>query len=169
MSKRKPASASKNARSKHARSPKIAAKAQRATQAVIKGPKDSFLRIVAESPPQRDSKHQAPLAEMPTTMADKIPTTMADNDLQKGFDFASTAANVRAYQAKLMEIAQANVQFAFDFTQRIATTRSPIEFLSVIAEFAAKRIAVFQKYSSELAELRVIEISTPDVLAPSAS
>ena len=50
MSKRKPETASK-----HARSPKIAAKAQRANQAIVRSPKDSRLRSVAagstESPP----------------------------------------------------------------------------------------------------------------------
>jgi hypothetical protein len=66
MSKRKPATASK-----HARSPKIAAKAHRANQAVVRSPKDSRLRSVAagpvESPPKRhnESKHEAPRAENP--------------------------------------------------------------------------------------------------------
>jgi hypothetical protein len=35
---------------------------------------------------------------------------------------------VRAYQAKLLEMAQANMQFAFEFAQRLATIRSPVEF-----------------------------------------
>jgi hypothetical protein len=30
-----------------------------------------------------------------------------------------------AYQAKLLEMTQANMQFAFDFSQRLATIRSP--------------------------------------------
>src|SRR6202022_3769140 len=68
MSKRKPATASK-----HARSPKIAAKAQRATQAVVRSPKDSRLRSVAagstEAPPKPhfDSKQEAPLVENPAS------------------------------------------------------------------------------------------------------
>jgi len=62
-------------------------------------------------------------------------------------------ANVRAYQAKLLEIAQANLQFAFEFARRLAAIRSPFEFLSVTAEFTSRRIAMFQKYSKELAEL----------------
>jgi hypothetical protein len=74
-------------------------------------------------------------------------------DSKKGFDFSSAAASVRAYQAKLLEMAQANMQMAFEFTQRLAAIRSPVEFLGVIAEFSNKRIAMFQKYSKEMAEL----------------
>ena len=155
MSKRKPATASK-----HARSPKIAAKAQRATQAVVRSPKDSRLRSVAagstEFPPRRhnDSKQEAPFVENPATaLQDDCKQTMTDNDSKKGFDFSSATANVRAYQAKLLEMAQANMQLAFEFAQRLGTIRSPVEILSVIAEFTNKRITMFQKYSVEMAEL----------------
>ena len=58
MSKRKPATASK-----HARSPKIAAKAQRATQAIVRSPKvRSVAAGSAESSPKRrnNSKPVAP-------------------------------------------------------------------------------------------------------------
>jgi hypothetical protein len=153
MSKRKPATASK-----HAHSPKIAA--QRANQAIIRSPKNSPLRSVAagstESPPERhnDSKQEAPLVEKPATaLQDDCKQTMTDNDSKKGFVFSSATANVRAYQAKLLEMAQANMQLAFEFAQRLATIRSPVEILSVIAEFTSKRIAMFQKYSIEMAEL----------------
>jgi hypothetical protein len=155
MSKRQPATASK-----HARSPKIAAKAQRANQAIIRSPKDNRLRSVAagstESPPKRqnDSKQEAPLVENPATaLQDDCKQTMRDNDSKKGFDFSSATANVRAYQAKLLEMAQANMQFAFEFTQRLATVRSPVDILRVIEEFTSKRIAMFQKHSKEMVEL----------------
>jgi hypothetical protein len=54
----------------------------------------------------------------------------------------------------LLEMAQANMQFAFEFAQRLATIRSPAEFPSVIAEFTSRRVAMFQKHSAEIAELR---------------
>ena len=60
---------------------------------------------------------------------------------------------MQAYQAKLLEMAQANMQFAFEFAQKLATIRSPFEILSVIAEFTSKRIDMFRKYSKEMAEL----------------
>ena len=162
MSKRKPTTASK-----HARNPKIAAKAQRATQAIVRSPKVRLRSVAAdsaESSPKRrnDSKPVAPLAmpvaplviENPVTaLQEDFKKTMTVNSLSKGFDLSSATANVRAYQAKLLEMAQANMTFAFEFCQRLATIRSPVEFLTVIAEFTSKRIAMFSKYTKEIAEL----------------
>jgi hypothetical protein len=159
MSKRKPATASK-----HPRSPKIAERSERANQDVVRSLEDSRPRSVAagptESPPERhnDARQEAPFVENPATalqtaLQDDCKQTMADNDSKKGFDFSSAMANVRAYQAKLLEVAQANMQFGFEFAQRLATIRSPVEFPSVIGEFTSKRVAMFQKYSKEMAEL----------------
>jgi hypothetical protein len=157
MSKRKPAAASK-----HARSPKITAKAHRANQAVVRSPKVDRLRSVVadsnESPPNRhkDSKQEATLVEnQATALQEDFKQTLRENDSKSGFDFSSATANVRAYQAKLLEMAQANIQLAFEFNQRLATIRSPFEILSVIAEFTGKRIAMFGKYSKEMAELSI--------------
>jgi Phasin protein. len=151
MSKRKPATAPK-----HVRSPKIAAKAQRANQDIVRSPKDSRLRsVAAESSPKRhnDAKQEAPLVESPAALQDDFKQTMRDNDSNKGFDFSSATASARAYQAKLLEMAQANMQFALEFAQRLATIRSPLEFLRVIEELTSKRMAMFQKYSKEMVDL----------------
>ena len=170
MSKRTPPTASK-----HVHSPKVAAKAQRAAQDIVRTPKDSRLRSVGagstESLVKRhnDPKQEAPLVENPVTalqqeallvenpataLQDDCKKTMTDDDSKKGFDFFSSfTANVRAYQAKLLEVAQANMQFAFEFAQRLATIRSPVDFLSVNAEFTSRRIDMFRKHSKEMAEL----------------
>jgi hypothetical protein len=147
MSKRKPATASR-----HPRSPKIAARAQRATQAIVTSPKVRLRPVAAgsaESSPDchNDPKPVAPLAiENPVTaLQEDFKQTMTDKRLSKGFDLSSATANVRAYQVKLLEMAQANMTFAFEFSQRLATIRSPVEFLNVIAEFTSKRIAMFGK------------------------
>ena len=64
MSKRKPATASK-----HAHSPRIAAKAQRAAQAILRSPKASVPRSVGadlnEPPPKRHSQQDALPVENP--------------------------------------------------------------------------------------------------------
>ena len=154
MSRRKPATVSK-----HARSPKIAAKAQRAAQSIVRSPKDSRLRSAGagttESHPKRpDDSQEALLVENPVTaLQDDYKQTMTDGDSKKCSNFSLATPNVWAYQAKVLEMAQANMQFAFEFAQRLATIRSPLEFPSVIAEFASKRIALFQKHSKEMAEL----------------
>jgi hypothetical protein len=165
MSKRKATA------SKHAHSPKIAASAQRAAQAVVRSPKDSRLRSVrsgsTEPPPQRHNESEAALlVENPATaLQDDRKQTIPDNDSKKGFDFSSVTANVRAYQAKLLEMAQANIQIAFEFAQRLAAIRSPVEFLSVNAEFTSKRMAMFLRYSKEIAELSTRALN-PSVDAP---
>ena len=165
MSKRKTAS-------KHARRPKIAAKAQRAAQTIVKSPRvrGSLAATSAESPskPQSDSKPAAPLAmenpmaalqEPVAALQEDVSQAMTDNSLSKRFDLSSATANVRAYQAKLLEMAQANMTFAFEFSQRLATIKSPPEFLNVIAEFTSKRIAMFSKYTKEMAELSTRRIA----------
>jgi Phasin protein len=152
MSKRKPATAAK-----HARSPKIAAKAQRANHAIVRSPKDDRLRSVAAGPTESPSKShakQALLVENPVTaLQDDYEQTMTDSASKKSTIFSLATANVSAYQAELMEMAQANMQFAFEFVQRLAALRSPVEFPGVIAEFTSKQIAMFRKYSKEMAEI----------------
>jgi hypothetical protein len=155
MSKRKPTTASK-----HSPGSKTA-KAQRSAQPVVRSPKDSDMPLVAarqaESPPKAhfDSKQVAPLVENPVTTleADRKIQMMTDDAAKKGFDLSAATANVRAYQAKLQEIAQADMRFAFEFAQRLAAIRSPIEFPHLIAEFTSKRIAMFIGHSREIAEL----------------
>ena len=154
MSRRKPAKSSK-----HARSPKITAKAQRANQALVRSPKPSHLRSVAvgstDSPPKRHnvSKQEAPVVEKATTalpVAEKPTTalqasreqTMSDN--AQAFGFSSATASVQAYQAKLQEITQANMQFGFEFVQRLAKIRSPFEIPGLLAELTTKQLAMFQ-------------------------
>ena len=77
---------------------------------------------------------------------------MADN-LSKELNSSSAIANVRAYQMKLLEMAQVNMTFALELSQRLATIRSPFEFFTVIAEFTSSRIAMLGKYTEEMAEL----------------
>ena len=158
MSKRKPAT-----KSKHSRGPKIAAQAHRVAQDVVRSPKDNRLPSVGaastESHPERHNEEEALVADPMTAFheAPLEPATTAikngpNNDPTKGSDFSSATANVRVFQAKLLEVAQANMQFGFEFAQRLATIRSPVEFLSVTAEFTSKRSAMFLKHSKEIAE-----------------
>jgi phasin protein len=155
MSKRKPAT-----KSKHSRGPKIAAKAHRMAQAVVRSPKDNRLPSVAstESHPERHNEETALVGDSMTALHEarlEPATAIQDepnNDPTKGSDFSSATANVRAFQAKLLEVAQANMQFGFEFAARLATIKSPVEFLSVTAEFTSKRSAMFLKHSKEIAE-----------------
>jgi hypothetical protein len=157
MTKRKPAT-----KSKHGRGPKIAAKAHRVAQAVVRSPKDNRLPAVEaasiESHPERHDEEKALVGSPMTAFHEarlEPPTAIQDepnNEPTKGTDFPSATANVPAFQVKLLEVAQANMQFGFEFAQRLATIKSPVEFLGVTAEFTSKRSAMFLKHSKEIAE-----------------
>ena len=151
MSKRKLATASKGLRH-----PKKAARAQRNKQAIVRSQKDNFLRSAAavsiEPPlkPHDDSKQEAPIVENGVAaLQDDLNQKVRDSDSMKGFALAT--ANMQAYRPKLLEIAQANVEFAFEFGLRLATIRSPTEFFAVIAEFTSRRIGMFGQHSKEMA------------------
>ena len=145
--------------SKHARRPKIAAKAQKAAQAIVKSPMRSAGAGPTESPPKRHNESpQEPLLveNLATPLEeDHGKQTMTDKTLSKEIYFSAATATVSAYQAKLLEMAQANTQLAFECAQRLATIRSPLEFPIVIAEFTSKRVTMFRKHSTELAELSI--------------
>ncbi|MDH2344204.1 hypothetical protein [Bradyrhizobium sp. SSUT77] len=91
MSKRKPATAPKRARN-----PKMAARAQRNKQAIVRSPKEDLLRSVAavsiEPPlgPHDDPKHEVPLIEPRVdTLPDDLSQRMTDSDPTKGFALAT--------------------------------------------------------------------------------
>lgn len=151
MSKRKAATAAKRARN-----PKMAARAQRNKQAIVRSPKENSLHSAAadsvDSPPELhdDPKHQVPIIEREAdALGDDRSQRMTDSDPTKGFALAT--ANMQAHQAKLLEIAGTNAQFALEFSLRLATIRSPTEFFSVITEFTSRRVDMFAQHSKELA------------------
>jgi|SRR6476660_4448410 len=131
MTKRKAKTAAKPAR-------RVPAKAQRANQAVIRSPKASRLRSLAADPLHELSPpkgHIEPKQETPVVR------------------FDLSLATARAYQAKLLEMAQANLQFALESGPRLASVRSPVELLRVLEELTKERIAMFRKYSNEMVQL----------------
>ena len=151
MSKRKPA-----AGPKRARNPKKAERAQRNKQDVVRSPKDNLSRSVAGVSiepllrPHDDPKHDATFSEARVdTLPGDLSQRMRDSDPTKGFALATV--NMQAYQAKLLGIAQANWQFAFEFSLRLAATRSPTEFFSVITEFTSRQIDMFGHHAKEMA------------------
>ena len=152
----KPAKATKRAHT----SKKVAQKAQRAAQAVVRS---SIARRApaadstkSHPEPQSDTDQEAHLVDSPAIVSqDDSKQTMTDNEPKRELDFSSAMASVGAYQAKLLEMAQANMKLALEFAQRLAWIRSPFEYPSVIAEFTTKRIDMFRKHSKEMAEFSI--------------
>ena len=135
---------------------KATAKAQRASQAVVRSPRPKHVRLVAaasnESPPKPhhsgpdESMTSAPAVERPT-IATQVESqrTIRDDDFAKAFDVLPAAANVGAYRpTKLPDLAQANMQLAFEFAQRLAQMKSPLELPTMLSELMIKQFAMFQ-------------------------
>ena len=154
MSKPKPAKSSKRARS-----PAIATRAHGKKQTVVKSARDNLLRSVAARPIESplelhdDPKEEAPKVEkQESPIAASAPVQVGRSQM-RGFDFASATGNMVAYQAKLLEMTQANMRFALDFSQKLATIRSPFQFVDVIVVFTKRRADMLGKQSTEMAAL----------------
>ncbi|QOG23388.1 phasin family protein [Bradyrhizobium sp. SEMIA] len=155
MNKRKPATALKRARN-----PKLAAQAQRNKQAIVRSQKEHLLRSAAEVPIEPPLwLHDDPKEPRVDALPDDLSQRMTGSDQMKGFALAS--ANMQAYQAKLLEIAGANAQLAFEFGLRLASIRSPTEFFGVITEFTNRRFDMFGQHSKELAAYPFWRINPP--------
>ncbi|WFU75251.1 Phasin protein [Bradyrhizobium sp. CB2312] len=155
MTKRKPATALKRARN-----PKLAARAQRNKQAIVRSQKEDLLCSVAavpiESPLGLHDDSKEPRVD---ALPDDLSQRMTGSDPMKGFALAT--ANMQAYQAKLLEIAGANAQLAFEFGLRLASIRAPTEFFGVITEFTNRRFHMFGQHSKELAAYPFWRINPP--------
>jgi hypothetical protein len=177
VSKRKQAVPTKRALSKRtaatvpkrARRPKVAARAQRSKQTFVRSPRplrpdtaaSTELPIeVHEAVGQERSSQEKPVfdnraravaleAILKAALQDDLSQTVRGDAPKSGFDLL--ISNVQAYHAKLVEVSQANLQFVFDFTERLAACKSPFELLAVIAEFTGRRIMMIGKHSKELA------------------
>jgi hypothetical protein len=172
MSKRSPATASKRARTRTAakaqrakpavvRSPKLAAehvaagtpaKSARSSQTSSK-PAD---RVGNPSAPVQATPgveiaaaavRAAVRAENPAAALYYDRKASGTKSASNAFDFLPATANLAAYQAKLLDMALANMQFAFEFAQRLAAIRSPFDFFGITAEFTDKRIALLRKFA----------------------
>ena len=156
MSKRKPAKSSKRARS-----PAIATQAHGKKQTVVKSVRDNLLRSVAAGPMESSLElHDDPKEEAPK--AEKQEAAIAANQVHvgrsqmRGFDFVSATGNMMAYQAKLLEMTQANMRFALEFSQKLATINSQFQFVDVIVEFTKMRADMLVMQSREMAALKTM-------------
>ena len=76
----------------------------------------------------------------------------SESSSNKVWIFRPWLQRVRPTQIKLFEIAQANMQLAFEYAQALTAVRSSGEFVSVTSEYAKKRMDMFNKHTKELAE-----------------
>jgi hypothetical protein len=153
MSKRKSTKGPKRAHNRKT----AAARAQRNKQSIVRSSKNGLQRSSAEGSARSphevhdDSKREAPLTETAAVLRNGLGEM--DN---------KAAARVQAYQVTFLEMAHANLEFAFEFGPRLAKIRSPLEFFALISEFTSRRIAMFEKYSKEVAKYPFWRLNTPE-------
>lgn len=151
MSKRKLAKTSK-----HACSPKIAAQAQRNKQDIVRSAKDTLLRSVTSGPiePLAELQHEPPqtlivpkppIEDRTGILEEAIGQMMRDNRSRERPDYSFAMPNMLAYQTKLLEMTQANMRLAVEFSQRLARVRTPYEFFDVMLEFTYRRFYLITK------------------------
>lgn len=120
--------------SKRAHGPKMAARAQRTKSDIVRSTKANPLCSSAgpfEAPPnpRHDSVQAVPLVEdRAAALHDEFSQTTKQNVSVEGFDEALATWNVHAYQAKLLEIVQANMQFVLEFALRLAAVGRHLKF-----------------------------------------
>jgi len=78
-------------------------------------------------------------------------TAQASNLIQSSYTTAAKGAV--EYNAKLIDIACANANAAFDYARELNSVKSPAQFLQVTSEHARKLFGVFTEQSRELAAL----------------
>jgi phasin len=78
-------------------------------------------------------------------------TTEASNLIHTSCETAAKGA--MEYNAKVLEIACANTNAAFDYARDLSGVRSPSQFLELTTEHARKRFDVFSTQAKELAAL----------------
>jgi hypothetical protein len=71
--------------------------------------------------------------------------------VQEGF--TSAVENVRDLNLRLIDMAQANTQAAFDFAREVATAKRPSDLVQAWTTHATKQFDVLTKQASELTTL----------------
>jgi len=98
-----------------------------------------------------------PVAEMVSLMsAFKPPFAVASFAMPKAMMPASLAEagqDALAVNRKLVEMTQANMQAGLDFAMRLATVKTPMEFMSLQMSYWQERMGVFTRQAEELRSL----------------
>jgi hypothetical protein len=102
--------------------------------------------------------------EQSTRIADKS-TKVARETIERGIRSAEEATNgvkltllssfasMREFNAKLIDIAHANANEAFDLAHEIAGAQSPSDFVAIWSAHAKRQFEMMTKQSQELTEL----------------
>src|SRR5882757_4193280 len=82
-------------------------------------------------------------------------TMTGSNGFSMGLDPSAVSEKIAAYQAKLLEIAKANVELSFAYAQAITTIKSPAEFTTISGEFSKQQVEMFKAQAKELTDFAI--------------
>jgi hypothetical protein len=106
-------------------------------------------KIVERRIPMSDARHSRAARESThETMATGAETVRG---VQEGF--TSALENVRGVNLRLIDMAQANTQAAFDFAREVANAKGPSDFIQACTTNATKQLDMLTKQGSELTTL----------------
>jgi phasin len=67
-----------------------------------------------------------------------------------GQSYSATAENMRDYSVKMINMAQANTEAAFEFARQLASARAPSDFAEVWTAHARKQFEMLSEQAREL-------------------
>jgi phasin len=94
---------------------------------------------------------------------DKISAATTDAaDLIKN-SYSTAVEGVHAYNNKLIEFANANINTTFDFVQKLSGVNSPSAFVELSTEYARKQFETLTEQTKQLTELaQKVTLATPE-------
>jgi len=66
--------------------------------------------------------------------------------------YSTAAKGIKDYNVKILEIARANADCCFDFTQQVLKVKSPSEMMELYNAYARKQFEALTEQTKELAE-----------------
>lgn len=67
--------------------------------------------------------------------------------------YSATAANMRDYNLKMIDMTKANIKSVFDFASQLATARTPSDIVELWSTHARKQFEMFGEQTKELTAL----------------
>jgi hypothetical protein len=135
--------------SRHYREIGIKAVSSAAARNAASAERDAKRKIVQRRIPMNEATAaRAARESINDTMATGAETV---RDIQEGF--TSAVENVRDLNLKLIDMAQANTQAAFDFAREVSKAQGPSDFVQAWTTNATKQFDLLTKQASELTKL----------------
>jgi phasin family protein len=94
-----------------------------------------------------------PAVEAATKIGEEAASTIGNAAATYNEAFASTIKASQAYQAKLLEFFQTNLQANVQFAQKLASVKTPADFVQLSTSHARDRAEALSAQAKELAEL----------------